>query len=260
MRRRAALFTIFIALILVNCLATSQGQIGASAPEAVSHAVLVELFTSEGCSSCPPADALLRKIHGQHTDSGQLIVGISEHVTYWNQLGWSDPFSQPAFTERQNAYGQRFHLDGIYTPQVVVNGEVQVVGSDGDGILRALQSQNRRTPLTVHIVSATPSGKSLSVTFSVAGQAPGSGADIYAVIADDLTSSNVLRGENSGRHLSHVSVARSLTRIATVKAAITVTASLPEPTQGESTGGRHLILFAQVPGLGQVLSVESRAL
>jgi hypothetical protein len=264
MRVRALLSVASFALgftwILVNPPVTAHGQVGASALEGAPHAVLVELFTSEGCSSCPPADALLRRIHGTRTDSGQLIVGISEHVTYWNQLGWSDPFSQPAFTDRQNAYGQRFHLDGIYTPQVVVNGEVQVVGSDGDAIRRALQAQNRSTPMTVHIVSAIPSGKSLAVTFSVAGQAPNKEAEIYAVIADDVTSSKVLRGENSGRTLSHVSVARSLTRIATVKGATTVTATLPEPTQGESTGGRHLILFAQTPGLGQVLSVESRAL
>jgi hypothetical protein len=80
-------------------------------------AVLVELFTSEGCSSCPPANALLQKVNGKYSDAGQLIVGVSEHVTYWNGLGWSDPFSSPAYTERQNAYDQRFHLDSVYTPK-----------------------------------------------------------------------------------------------------------------------------------------------
>jgi hypothetical protein len=80
-------------------------------------AVLVELFTCEGCSSCPPADALLQKVNGKYSDADQLIVGVSEHVTYWNGLGWSDPFSSSAYTERQNAYGQRFHLDSVYTPK-----------------------------------------------------------------------------------------------------------------------------------------------
>src|ERR1700722_11498503 len=93
-------------------------------------AVLVELFTCEGCSSCPPADALLQKVNGKYSDADQLIVGVSEHVTYWNGLGWSDPFSSSAYTERQNAYGQRFHLDSVYTPQIVVNGQEQIVGSD----------------------------------------------------------------------------------------------------------------------------------
>jgi hypothetical protein len=90
-------------------------------------AVLVELFTSGGCSSCPPADALLQKVNGKYSDAGQLIVCVSEHVTYWNGLGWSDPFSSPAYTERQNAYGQRFHLDSVYTPQIVVNGRSRLL-------------------------------------------------------------------------------------------------------------------------------------
>ncbi len=77
------------------------------------RAALVELFTSEGCSSCPPADALLQQVNGRYSDSGQLIVGVSEHVTYWNSLVWSDPFSSPTYTERQNTYGQRFHLDSV---------------------------------------------------------------------------------------------------------------------------------------------------
>lgn len=70
------------------------------------------------------------QVNGKYSDAGQLIVGVSEHVTYWNGLGWSDPFSSPAYTERQNAYGQRFHLDSVYTPQIVVNGQEQIVGSD----------------------------------------------------------------------------------------------------------------------------------
>jgi hypothetical protein len=78
-------------------------------------AVLVELFTSEGCSSCPSAGALFQQVNGRYSDSGQFIVGVSEHVTYWNSLGWSDPFSSPTYTERQYAYGQRFHLDSVYT-------------------------------------------------------------------------------------------------------------------------------------------------
>src|SRR5271169_3387392 len=101
------------------------------------RAVLVELFTSEGCSSCPPADALLQQVNGKYSDAGQLIVGVSEHVTYWNSLGWSDPFSSPTYTERQNAYGQRFRLDSVYTPQMVTNGQEQIVGGNSAGLLRA---------------------------------------------------------------------------------------------------------------------------
>ena len=97
--------------------------------------VLVELFTSEGCSSCPPADELLRQVQSSRSHSqGQLIIGLSEHVTYWNQLGWKDPFSAEEFTVRQNEYSNRFHTEGPYTPQMVVNGREQFVGSDRAGL------------------------------------------------------------------------------------------------------------------------------
>jgi hypothetical protein len=117
-------------------------------------------FHLRGLSSCPPADALLRKLDGLRTeatpdDAGQLIVGISEHVTYWNQLGWSDPFSRQAYTDRQTAYGQRFHLESVYTPQVVVNGEREASGSDGVAILKAVRNHSGSSPITLHIDSAT---------------------------------------------------------------------------------------------------------
>src|SRR6204780_1466035 len=120
----------------------------------VPKVVLVELFTSEGCSSCPPADALLRQVNGTQTNAGQLIVGISEHVTYWNSLGWSDPFSSSVYTERQNAYGERFHLEGVYTPQMVINGAEQIVGSDRAALLHAVEQEEEQRPrISLRILS-----------------------------------------------------------------------------------------------------------
>jgi hypothetical protein len=241
----------------VSLLATSLMVHGQTTPVATAtehHAVLVELFTSEGCSSCPPADALLRQIDGKVTESGQLIVGVSEHVTYWNNLGWSDPFSAAAYTERQNSYGARFQLDSVYTPQIVVNGEKQVLGSDRNAVLRAVREADRPGQTSVHIVSAAVSGNALAVTYSISGS-PKHNADLFAVIAEDVTSSDVLRGENSGRHLSHVSVARDIKRIGSVKDATNVAASLPLIGEVHSQT-RHLILFAQEAHFGPVLSVD----
>jgi hypothetical protein len=247
---------------LVALRAQTVVQLKPADRESQPRAVLVELFTSEGCSSCPPADALLRKIDGKRTDSGQLIVGVSEHVTYWNQLGWSDPFSAPVYTQRQNAYGARFGLDSVYTPQMVINGEEQVVGSDSASLLHAIQKEEHRHQLDLHIASASMSGNMLIVDFSVDGNVPGQGVDIFAVLAEDVTSSNVLRGENSGRTLSHVSVARSITRVASFKAAAQQSVHIPiaasvmiRPSQG-----RHLVLFAQTTGLGRVLGVDTKPL
>jgi hypothetical protein len=125
--------------------------------------VLVELFTSEGCSSCPPADALLRQIEGTKTSAGQLIVGISEHVTYWNSLGWSDPFSSPVYTDRQNAYSERFHLGSVYTPQMVVDRAQQLVGSDRSALVHAIQKvQDKPAQVSLHILFGEPCRKLLS--------------------------------------------------------------------------------------------------
>jgi hypothetical protein len=216
-------------------------------------AVLVELFTSEGCSSCPPADALLRQVNGTQTSGGQLVVGISEHVTYWNSLGWSDPFSSSVYTERQNAYSERFHLEGVYTPQMVINGAEQIVGSDRAALLRAVQQEEEARPrMSLRIVSLSVAQNTLTVNFSTSGELPAHGADLIAVLADDSDRSSVLHGENSGRLLAHVAVARSISRVARVQA-------VGERTF-ESTQGHHLILFAQTPGNGRVLGTDTKPL
>ena len=101
-------------------------------PERPASAAIVELFTCEGCLSCPPADALLRQINLKQTSAGQLIIGISEHVTYWNNLGWKDPYSSPEFTERQEVYATRLSPEGPYTPQMVVNEREQIPRSSDE--------------------------------------------------------------------------------------------------------------------------------
>jgi hypothetical protein len=224
-------------------------------------AVLVELFTSEGCSSCPPADALLKLVNGSQTNGGQLVVGISEHVTYWNSLGWSDPYSSPAYTERQSAYSERFHLEGPYTPQMVINGAEQIVGSDRAALLHAVEKEDAETPrMFLRIVSLSVAADTLTVNLAASGDVPKQGADLMAVLADDSDRSNVLRGENSGRLLAHVAVARSITRVAKVKTAGDLTVQIPIPASFQATQGHHLILFAQTPGNGRVLGTDTKPL
>jgi hypothetical protein len=223
--------------------------------------VLVELFTSEGCSSCPPADALLKLVNGSQTNGGQLVVGISEHVTYWNSLGWADPYSSSAYTERQNAYSERFHLEGPYTPQMVINGAEQIVGSDRAALLQAVEKEDSEGPrMSLRIVSLSVAANTLTVNLATSGDVPKQGADLMAVLADDSDRSNVLRGENSGRLLAHVAVARSITRVAKLKTAGDLTVQIPIPASFQATQGHHLILFAQTPGNGRVLGTDTKPL
>jgi hypothetical protein len=231
---------------------------GDAAPKA--NVVLVELFTSEGCSSCPPADAMLREIDGKTLGAKQLIVGISEHVTYWNSLGWADPFSSTIYTQRQTDYGNRFGLDSVYTPQMVVNGTEQFVGGDRSRLAEALRREEKQAPaLAVRILSASVSGAELTLKYAVEGEFPTSGIDLIAVLADDSDTSSVRRGENSGRTLTHVAVARSLTRVAQAKAAKEGTATIALPASYRSGDRHHAILFAQKGDGGRILGVDTKS-
>jgi hypothetical protein len=231
-------------------------------PAASQHALLVELFTSEGCSSCPPADDLLRKIDGKRTKDGTLIVGVSEHVSYWDHGGWKDPFDSDAITVRQTQYSERFHLDSPYTPQMVVNGKVQLVGSDGKALLQAIGDVQAEQAATVKIVSAKIDGDVVIMDVSVAGELPKHGADLFAVVAQDETTTNVTAGENKGRTLVNAAVARTYQKAAKVTNTGEITARIPLPydlkTIPESR--RHLIVWAQEPDLGPVLGVDTIAL
>ena len=224
-----------------------------------SPAVLVELFTSEGCSSCPPADELLRKINGQRTADGSLVIGISEHVSYWDRLGWKDPFSSDLYTERQNEYSAKFHLDGPYTPQMVVNGREELVGSNSRSLIAALAQEGKQATVQLQITSVQQNQGKLSFSYTATKSLPDRALRVMAAIVDDSAGSHVRRGENAGRALQHVFVVRTLADIGTLRsdephqATLTLPSSLPE-----SSPSRHLVVFAQEQGLGAVLgAVES---
>ena len=167
--------------------------------------VLVELFTSEGCSSCPPADAALAELSRTQSVAGVEVIPLELHVDYWNQLGWADPFSDPSFTQRQEAYAHRFGSGDVYTPQLVVDGAIPAVGS-ASNLRRAVDraAGTTKAALGVSVASANPG---LEVTVQVPAGTPG--RLLVALTESDLTS-KVERGENRGRTLSHAPVARLL--------------------------------------------------
>ena len=185
-------------LAILACAATALAQ------TPVAHSpVVVELFTSEGCSSCPSADALLSSI--AKSSPGVEVIALSEHVDYWNQLGWRDPFSSAQFTERQQNYARRFGIRGPYTPQMVVDGRWEFVGSDRERLARALREAagNPKPRVAMRL-----DGDSLAIALpdGVMGEA-------WLAITEDGLTSDVRRGENGGRTLRHDAVVRRLVKL-----------------------------------------------
>jgi hypothetical protein len=183
------------------------GQAPQSLPPAARQPVLIELFTSEGCSDCPPADALLARLDATQFVPGAQAIVLSEHVTYWNHLGWRDPFSFDAIDQRQQDYVTRFALQGSYTPQMVVDGATQFVGSDASALSAAVARAAASPKPELAIENAR--WENGTVLFS-AHSAANSSTTLFAALAADATHSEVARGENAGRTLHHVAVMRVL--------------------------------------------------
>ena len=180
------------------------------APPATRVPVLVELFTSEGCSSCPAADALLATLQRDQPIDRAQVVPIGLHVDYFDHEGWKDPFSSPAFTERQRNYSQLFGPDSVYTPQIVVNGTQAIEGNDGERVRRAILAAAGRTHWPIGL-TARVSGARVRMTVELPAAPQGAERiqTLWAITQDGLTT-EVKRGENGGRTLHHVAVARRL--------------------------------------------------
>jgi hypothetical protein len=226
--------------------------------------ILIELFTSEGCSSCPPADTLLKQFDMQPVTGTQLIV-LSEHVDYWNQIGWKDPYSSRFFSDRQSMYAQRMGSDSVYTPQMIVDGTREFVGSDGHEAQQAIAKARtaEKLPITLSNLALTTPGAlhgrieidALPESLHVHS------ADMFIVVALNHGESQVLRGENEGRRLQHVAVVQSITKIGTVgkttKFAQDASVKLAENIDPANL---RIIVFAQDPSSGRVLGATLQQL
>lgn len=234
---------LFACVLLVTAL-SAEGT-----PQPPRAPVLVELFTSQGCSSCPPADDLLRRLIREQPLSGIEVIALSEHVDYWNRLGWKDPFSSSRFTNRQEVYSVQFDGNGMYTPQAVVDGRFQMVGSDApklrDAILAAAQSPKARVEVRAHKTG----GDRVAVSVDVRDVPENQRGDIdvmLALVEDGLTV-DVKRGENASRRLCHDAVARTLDRIGTLArdARAAVFKAEPRVASDWSRANLRVVVFLQ---------------
>jgi hypothetical protein len=220
---------LLVSLFLLSAAGAPSSENGRQAP------VLVELFTSEGCSDCPPADLLLARLDAQ-------AIVLSEHVDYWNSLGWKDPFSSALFSRRQESYCAQLNSKGPYTPQMVVDGETEFVGSDAARAMAAIAKAARRPKAEVKLTRAEAG---LQVEVASAPE----GGDVWMALADDRDASQVTAGENRGRRLEHIAVVRSLRRIGAVKRGGSFSSLLEVPAAGAP---QRVVVFVQEAGQGKV--------
>ncbi|MDQ3013524.1 MAG: DUF1223 domain-containing protein [Acidobacteriota bacterium] len=197
--------------------------------------VIVELFTSEGCSSCPPADVVLAQLEKTQPVAGVEVIALSEHVDYWNYIGWSDPFSSAAFSARQQAYAPVFGNDGVYTPQMVVDGQAEFIGSNfskaQSAITRAAKLPKGEVKIAFAENASASDAQAVKLKITV-GKLPavtsGDIAEVLLAITESNLSSQVVRGENSGRKLGHTAVVRELRSLGQV-------AGASKPFEAETT-------------------------
>ena len=260
MRRRllvAALLAIPILLVGSVHFIRAKTSPGARAKdESARGPVLVELFTSEGCSSCPPADALLERLDRSQSISGAELIVLSEHVDYWNDIGWRDPFSSHEYSERQSAYATQFGLGSVYTPQMVVDGHFEFVGSNERRASQAIKeaAESPKAPVRLSLGSSDDKATILHIE---AGPLPSAtsthSAGVFLAVADNSDQSQVSGGENDGRTLQHVAVLRKLTRIGTVEASAEFSRDINLGLKSRNHGNLRIVVIVQEPEVGRVL-------
>ncbi len=206
---------------------------------------VVELFTSEGCSSCPPADDVLRELNDKPN-----VFPLGFHVTYWNRLGWKDEFSQKIFDERQYGYGEKFHLSSVYTPQIIVNGAAEMVGSKRENVLKSIENQLKTNAVVDFSFSKKIENDQIIVQFKT------NNTDKNLVLNIALTESKIAtqvkNGENGGRTLHHDNVVRAFQTVALDQNG-SVVFELPK---GKTVEQYSIVGYVQEKDLGRILSAK----
>ncbi|HLW54876.1 MAG TPA: DUF1223 domain-containing protein [Candidatus Angelobacter sp.] len=247
-----------IALLVAAILAPlllSQINSPAAKP-AARKAVVVELFTSEGCSSCPPADELLARLRQEPRTDGVEVIPLGLHVDYWNFQGWTDRFSSNAYSQRQFKYAERFRLQSPYTPQLVFDGAAE---SDGDDLARAhhlIEEAAQHAALAEVQISPAAEDK-LAVSVKASGNLRG---EIFLAVTEDNLASKVVSGENNGHELRHAAVVRDLRSLGSLHAdsfAATVPLKIKKDWKRSDL---RAVVFVQEPGGGAIDGAASLTL
>lgn len=242
----AAGVAFLVAAVLIPILATRH----AAAADAPPVPVLLELYTAEGCSSCPPADIMLSELQKQQPLPGVQIIALGLHVDYWDNLGWRDRFSNHQFTLRQEDYDRGFDHQ-IFTPEMIVDGKYSFIGGDPRSA-RADLLKAAETPKPDAIAIAPSPGQ---VQITVNGIRHG--AKVYVAVAENGLETNVGRGENGGKTLHHDAVVRGLYEVGTIKAPSWTTTWKTPKDDCQDARNSMLVVFVQKHDVGDVLAIKT---
>ena len=255
-----------LAIGLLGMMATGSGQSG-KPPATVASPVVVELFTSEGCSSCPPADALLAKLDALSRVGSAQVLALEEHVDYWDDQGWRDPFSSHDLTARQFAYAGALGNRNPYTPQMVVDGSAQFLGGRADRALQSIAAAGERAkvPVTLARAAGDQSGKeNLSIEVGKVSSSPkGGSAEVWLAVTETGLHSSVSRGENAGHELRHAAVVRAMRKIGEAKPDRDVSFSSDATVSLRKEGNRdnvRVVAFVQEKNSLKILGAAEIAL
>ena len=224
------------------------------APNAARTPVLLELFTSEGCSSCPPVDTWVARIDAAQPVSGAEIIVLSEHVDYWDHDGWKDPFSSAAITERQQSYVHNLGLSDVYTPQIIVDGAAELKPADAQQTSQSLTKAAGTPMIPVRLSSVAIASASLTGHIEADGSGAKKNADVFVAVALDKTLTDVLAGENNGKKLENIAVVKEMVKVGKLEKGKTFDQpfSVKLWTDADPANLR-VIAFVQESGPGKVL-------
>ncbi len=254
-----------IVFAATSCTPVSQNAASSKTPKNLHESiktekrtpVIVELFTSEGCSSCPPADKVLAALARTPQVEGAEVIALSEHVDYWNRLGWNDPFSSPQFSQRQGEYSGFFGKgDNVYTPQMVVDGTREFVGSNAGAAMNAIAEaiKERKGDVEIKVENISGAAASLNVKVENLPQiSKNDNAIVLLAVTEDNLISSVSTGENAGRKLPHVAVVRYLQNVGEITGdkTLTPTVVLPREWKRENL---NIVAFVQQSGSRRVIA------
>jgi hypothetical protein len=247
-------------LLTVMMMACALSANAASATAATP--VLIELFTSEGCSSCPPADALLQRWDASQPLPGVNLIVLSEHVDYWNRDGWKDPYSSSSMTDRQVAYVRALRLKTPYTPQFIVDGSHELEINNLAEMRDVLEKASAQQKLSVRIGSVSVEGTRPPVLrgrIEIDGNADKRSGDVFLAVALNHAESQVLAGENSGQHLTYVAVVEDLKKIGSLDKDLTFSHDFQVKLKpGTDPTNIRIIALVQESGSGAVIGAALR--